>query len=116
MADLFSITAPLMIRRPDGTSHVMVERFRHPEGLVYFEPFWHIGNADERIHRVTGPIKGEGPWKVGQCVIHVLGCHGTDFCLASAFDEWRQHLFENGDAYPPRLLIEAIARRHGAVI
>jgi hypothetical protein len=65
---------------------------------------------------VTGPIKGEGTWKVGQCVIHVLGCRGTDFCLASEFDEWRQDLFENGDAYPPRPLIEAIARRHGAVI
>lgn len=116
MADLFSMTAPLMIRRPDGTRHVMVERFRHPEGLVYFEPFWHIGNPDERIHRVAGPIKGDGPWKVGQCVIHVLGCHGTDFGLASALDEWRQYLFENGDAYPPRALIEAIARRHGAVI
>lgn len=105
-----------MIRRPDGTRHLMVERFRHPEGLLYFEPFWHLGDPGERIHRVTGAIKGDGPWKAGDCVIQVLACHGADFCLASEFDAWRQYLFENADAYPPRPLIEAIARRFGAVI
>jgi hypothetical protein len=114
MADLFNVTAPLMIRMPSGEQHLMAERFPLPSGLLYFEPFWHLGNPDVHIHRVEGPIKGEGPWKVGDHVVHVLGCHGTDFCLASDFDAWRQYLLENAEQYPPRALIEAIARRHGA--
>jgi hypothetical protein len=92
----------------------MAERFPHPAGLLYFEPFWHLGDPDARIHRIEGAIMGEGPWKVGDHVVHVLDCHGADFFLASDFDAWRQYLLENADRYPPRTLIEAIARRHGA--
>ncbi len=115
MADLFSVTAPLMIRRPDGRAHIMAERFRHPDGLLYFEPFWHLAEPDTRIHLVTGPIKGEGPWKAGDSVVQVLGCHGSDFCLAAEFDAWRQYLYDNAATYPAARLIAAIARRHGAV-
>jgi hypothetical protein len=38
MADLFTLTAPLMIRYPDDTRHVMVACFKHPDGIVYFRP------------------------------------------------------------------------------
>jgi hypothetical protein len=115
MANLFSVTAPLMIRLPTGEQHVMVERFPHPNGLVYFEPFWHLGDARQTVHRVEGPVTGDGPWKIGKCVVQVLGCHGTDHCLATDFESWRQYLIENPDEYPPRQLVEAIARRLGAI-
>lgn len=116
MADLFSVTAPLLIRLPSGESHVMAERFPHADGLVYFDLFWHLGDPGRTVHRVEGPIQGDGPWKVGDAVVRVLGCHGTDGELARRFDEWRLYLADYGDAYPPRALIEAIARRHGAQI
>ncbi len=114
MADLFSVTAPLLIRLPDGSQHVMAERFAHADGLVFFELFWHLGDPNHTIHFVQGAIKGEGPWKVGAAVVRVLGCHGTDGVLARQFDEWRQYLADHSDAYPVRPLIEAIARHHGA--
>ncbi|NNF95598.1 MAG: hypothetical protein HKM94_01565, partial [Halobacteria archaeon] len=43
MADLFSMTTPLMIRSPDSEEQVIAEIFPHPEGLVYFELYWHLG-------------------------------------------------------------------------
>lgn len=116
MADLFSVTAPLLIRHPGGEQRVIAERFALPNGLVYFELFWHLGNPDETVHVVEGPIKGDGPWKVGDSVVRVLGCHGTDGVLAQRFDQWRLYLADNADAYPPRPVIEAIARRHGASV
>jgi hypothetical protein len=114
MADLFSVTAPLLIRLPSGEQRVMAERFAHPHGLVFFDLFWHLGDPRETVHLVSGPIKGDGPWKVGDAVVRVLGCHGTDGPLASQFDEWRSYLTEHADAYPERAFIEAVARRYGA--
>jgi len=114
MADLFSVTAPLLIRLPTGDMHVMAERFPHPRGLVYFDLFWNLGNPHFGVHVVEGIIKGDGPWKIGDAVVRVLGCHGTDGVLARRFDEWRTYLSEHPDDYPPRTQIEAIARQHGA--
>jgi hypothetical protein len=116
MAELFSVTAPLVIRLPSGERHIMVERFRHPEGLLYFTPFWHIGKPEETVRLVEGGIRGDGPWKVGACVVHVLGCHGTDAELASLFDTWRDYLLQAGDEYPPRAMIHSIARARGATV
>lgn len=116
MPDLHSLTAPLAIRLPDGTRHVMVERFHHPRGLLWFEPFWHLGEPDRMIHLAEGTVRGEGPWKIGEAVVTVLGCQGTDPALAAAFEEWRQYLATHAPDYPPRPLIEAIARRYGAVM
>jgi len=114
MADLFTVTAPLLIRRADGTQHVAAELFPHPEGLVYFELFWNLHNPDDTVHVLRGPLKGEGPWKVGDAVIRVLGCHGTDGVLARQFDQWRVYRSEQAETYPERPFIESIARRLGA--
>jgi hypothetical protein len=114
MADLFSVTAPLLIRLATGDLHVLAERFPHPRGLLYFDLFWHLGNAHLGVHLVEGIIKGDGPWKIGDAVVRVLGCHGTDAAQARRFDEWRAYLSEHPDSYPPLSEIEAIARRHGA--
>jgi len=40
LVDLFTLKAPLLIRFPDHTQHVMVACFQHPSGIVYFRPFW----------------------------------------------------------------------------
>ncbi|MBS1235383.1 MAG: hypothetical protein H6R46_178 [Proteobacteria bacterium] len=105
MVNLFSVTAPLLIRLPTGDMHVMAERFPHPRGLVYFDLFWHLGNPHLGVHVLEGIIKGDGPWKIGDAVVRVLGCH-----------EWRTYITEHADAYPARAEIEAIARRHGALV
>ena len=116
MADLFSVTAPLLIRLPGGEQHVMAERFAHPDGIVFFDLFWHLNDPSQTVHLVKGPIKGDGPWKVGDAVVRVLGCHGTDGLLARQFDEWRMYLTDHADTYPERPFIEAIARRLGATL
>lgn len=116
MATLFSVRAPLLIRLAAGDMHVMAERFAHSRGLVYFDLFWNLGNPYKGVHVVEGIIKGDGPWKIGDAVVRVLGCHGTDGALARRFDEWCAYLNENGETYPSRTEIEAIARLHGAII
>ncbi len=105
-----------MIRLPSGEKRVVAEYFSHPQGILYFDLLWHLGDPDMSIHLVEGSIKGEGPWKVGDCVLNVLGCHSTDHDLASEFDDWRQYLAENADVYPAASVIRAIARHHGALV
>lgn len=114
MADLFSMKAPLMIRFSDGERRIMAEYFRHPEGLLFFDVFWNR-SGEEAIHLVRGEYKGEGPWKVGDAVINVLGCHGSDPELAGLFAEWQTYLQMSPDDYPSDEQIKAIARGRGAV-
>lgn len=116
MADLFRMTAPLMIRCPDGAQRVMAEKFRHPRGLLYFEPFWDRLPGAQGIHLVEGEIRGEGPWKAGDCVISVLGCRGSHPELAAEYAGWCAYLAERGDEFPSRREIERLARERGAVI
>ncbi len=115
MADLFSVTAPLLIRRPDGVSAVLAERFPHPRGLLYFDLFWHLGDLAQTVHLIEGAIRGYGPWKIGEAVVRVLGCHGTDAELAADYAQWVLYLNECAAEYPPRAMINAIARAQGAL-
>jgi hypothetical protein len=43
-------------------------------GILYFELFW---EKDPRysIHLIKGKITGDGPWRVGECSFHLLGCN-----------------------------------------
>jgi len=119
MADLFSVTAPLLIRTAAGDHHIMVERFplAAESGLVYFEAYWHLQRPAARaIHRVSGEIRGDGPWKIGGNVVTVLGCHGTDPELANAFSEWQAYLQAGAPGYPDRGAILALAEVNGARI
>ena len=115
MADLFTLTAPLMIRYPDNTRHVMVACFRHPRGIVYFRPFWDQLRDDAGIQVATGDIRGEGPWKVGAAVITVLGCQGTNPEQAAEFADWKFHLEQHGESYPTRDELQVIARERGVL-
>ncbi len=115
MASLNEVTAPLTVRFPDGEVRVIAHHFPHPEGRVVFELYWHLADPDESIYVITGEQKGDGPWKIGECVFNVLGCHGTNHELATAYEKWLEFLQHAGTDYPPQPLIEAIARRYGAV-
>jgi len=111
MADLFTITAPLYIHKLSAQAVLIAELFPHPEGLIYFDINWHQGHPDETIHVLRGELTGEGPWKIADHVIHLLGCQGCDAKLALAYQDWLGYLQTASDEYPPRELIEAIARK-----
>ena len=113
MADLFAVTAPLLIRYPDDTRHVMVHCFPHPDGLVYFRPFWNQLPAPEGIRLVSGELRGDGPWKAGDAVITLLGCQGTHPEQAAEYADWQFHLEQLGEEYPGRDQLELKARDMG---
>ncbi|MDT8387186.1 MAG: hypothetical protein RQ736_06700 [Thiogranum sp.] len=95
MADLFSVTAPLAIRFPDGEKQIIVRCFPDNGGLIFASLYWDQVPEGSAFRFVAGPIRGDGPWKVGDAVITVLGCHGTDAELASEFAAWQNHLMEH---------------------
>lgn len=115
MADLFTVTAPLSVRLPDGTSKVVAECFRHGQGLLYFDLYWHLDQPERVMHVLEGEVSGDGPWKVADHVFNVLGCQGTDPQLAGQFAAWESFLQRADSDYPPPQLVAAIARRMGAV-
>jgi hypothetical protein len=117
MADLYTVTAPLALSCLDGTRKVAAACFPHPLGVLYLDTFWHLSTPERAAHLIRGELSGDGPWKIGDCVIRVLGCRDTDPDLAEPFARWREYL-ENaseGD-YPPQEQIRDIARKLGASI
>ena len=112
MADLFSVTAPLLIRYPDATRHIMVHRFLHPLGLVYFRPFWDRMPQAEGIILAQGEIRGNGPWKVGAAVVTLLGCHGSHPEHAAEYADWQLYLAQYRDDYPESEQLDALAREY----
>ena len=114
MADLFTVTAPLKIRLPDGSQRVIAELFNHPNGILYFELYWHEDH-DARIHLVQGELKGDGPWKIADHIIYVLGCQHTDAALANEYAEWRTWHIHNPQAYPDRKMINRLAAGYGVL-
>lgn len=114
MADIFTVTAPLKVRLPNGEQQVVAELFRHPAGLLYFDLYWHQ-DKDKGIHLLKGELKGEGPWKIAEHIFYVLGCHGSDGVLATEFQQWRQWRLQNPEEYPDERMIQRIADNNGAV-
>jgi hypothetical protein len=114
MADIFSVTAPLKIRLPNGSRKVVAELFRHPKGLLYFDLFWHE-DRDSRIHLLEGELSGEGPWKIADHIFYVLGCRGTDADLAGEYAEWQTWRMHNADTYPDKQMIDQLASSYGAM-
>lgn len=110
MADLFSVTAPLAIRFPDGEKQIIVRCFPRGDGLIFVAPYWDRLPAPAAFRFVAGPVKGEGPWKAGDAVITVLGCHGTDPELASEFASWQSYLEQCGDEYPDHARLLELAQ------
>ena len=109
-----SVTAPLVLRHPDGHEQLVAACFTHPLGLLYLDLYWHQTTPDRAAHLIRGTLSGEGPWRIGDSRLRVLGCHNTDPHLQAAFSGWQNYLQANGSAYPPREQILEIARRLGA--
>lgn len=117
MADPFQVTAPLALRCLDGEEKVIAACFPHPRGLLYLDCFWHLSTPDAAAHLLQGELRGEGPWRIGDCVLRVLGCHNTDPGLAQPFARWQTYLEQHGaQEYPPPEQIRNIARRLGATL
>ncbi len=116
MVDLFSVTAPLAIRFASGEKQIMTEHLAYGGGLLFLPVFWTETGIDEALRFVPGPIKGDGPWKVGEAVVTVLACHGTDAELANDFSCWQTHLLQLGDAYPARDKIQKMMKTRAATV
>ena len=113
MADLFSVTAPLLIRYPDGRRDLVVECLRHPAGLVCFRPYWDRPGLLHGIFLVEGELRGDGPWKIGRAVVTLLGCHGSHPAEAAEYADWQQYRARLGGSYPDREARRAMARAAG---
>ena len=114
MPTIDSVTAPLVLRHPVGREQLVAACFAHPLGLLYLDLYWHQSTPGEAAHLIHGEISGDGPWRVGDARLRVLGCHNTDPHLQDAFSDWQQYLQNPADDYPPRRQIVEIARRLGA--
>ncbi|MCB1866744.1 MAG: hypothetical protein KDG50_15100 [Chromatiales bacterium] len=108
--------APLLVQYRDGTRHLIAQRFPHPRGLLYFEPFWHLPGAATRIHLLEGDLRGEGPWKIGDATVRVLGCHHTDPNEALTHDRWIEYVETHAHEVPSITDQIALARLHGACV
>ena len=113
MAALFTVTTPLLIRYPDDTRHVMIACFEYPGGVLYFRPYWDELPDGEGICSARGDVRGEGPWKVGEAVVTLLGCQGTHPEQAAELADWKFSLENRGEPYPTRDVLEAVARERG---
>ena len=96
------------MRLPDGQQKVVAELFKHTEGLIYFDLYWHEDKSS-RIHLIKGELEGEGPWKIAGHIFYVLGCQHTDGELATEFLHWREWRLHHPDEYPDERLIQRIA-------
>lgn len=114
MADINQMTAPLVLRDPQGNERVIAAAFSHPLGLLCLDLFWHQSSPDQAAHLLRGELQGEGPWRIGDYRLRVLGCHNTDPHLADQFAAWNQYLQKHADEYPPRAQMMEIAARLGA--
>ena len=114
MPSIEQVTAPLAILFDDGRKKLAAACFPHRLGLLYLDPFWHLKKPNEAAHLIKGELRGEGPWRIANVTIRVLGCQNTDPELQPEFLKWQEYLQTSGD-YPPQPQIQDIARRLGAV-
>ena len=114
MPSIDTVTATLVLRHPDGREQLIAAGFTHPLGLLYFDLYWHLSTPTEAAHRVRGELRGDGPWRVGDPRLRLLGCHNTDPHLQGDFAAWQQYLQTPANGYPPRPQMVEIARRLGA--
>ena len=71
-------------------------------------------HPDEPFH-VAGSDASGIVWKVGNAVITVLGCQGTNPEQATELADWKFYLEQRGKSYPGREELEAIAREQGVL-
>ena len=116
MPDLFEMQRPLAVNFADGRKTIMVAYYKHPEGMVYLEPFWEQKSEYEKAVVLKGSVKGEGPWKIADAVISLVGCQGTDPDLAQLLAEWEFHVQSVGADYYQPESIRTLAKKFGALV
>ena len=112
MARIETLTLPLVLRTPDQDERLIAAAFPHPLGLLVFECEWHRLAPGEGLRLLRGELTGEGPWRIGEARLRVVGCAGTDPHLQRALTDWLAATARPD--YPPREQILEIARRFGA--
>lgn len=88
--------------------------FEHPDGVLYFEQFWEK-DPKYSIHLIKGTVSGKGPWRIGQCTVHVLGCNHTHPGLCEVDAYWHQENLLNPQQFAHSDIIK-IANEKGAII
>ena len=120
MADIFTVTSPMTIRTPNGDKTIMAAVYPHPDGILYFDLYWDqiekTKGIEHAAHIIAGELKGDGPWKVGEHVITLLGCQGSEPMLAQVFAQWVTHVEQQGFPDSSRELLKETARKLGATI
>jgi len=89
MADLFTVTSPLLLRFADTTEMLVVEVYPHEQGIVALPVYW-FDEAEPANWFIEGELKGEGPWKVGSTIVRLLSCGDT--ALSMQWANWQQDL------------------------
>lgn len=116
MADLFEMKRPLAVTYTNGEKAIMVAYYRHADGLVYLAPFWEQKEEGQKAVVIKGELKGDGPWKIGDATITLVGCQNTDADLAQMLAQWEFHVQSvDSDYYQPET-IRNLARKYGALI
>jgi len=115
MPAIETVTAPLAILFDDGSKRLAAACFKHQLGLLYLDTWWHLKKPGQAAHIIRGELKGDGPWRIGDATIRVLGCQNTDPELQSEYLNWQEYLKESSQ-YPPRRQVVEIATRLGAVL
>lgn len=116
MAKIHSVNSPLVIKFSDQSEQVVACCFKHQQGLLYLDLFWHKGKPQDTAHIIQGTLEGDGPWKIGGCSIRLLGCANTDPTLQQQYLPWKAYLEQQQDEYPPAPQVQEIAKRLGAIL
>jgi hypothetical protein len=106
--------SPLYIKYPNGEVRVIENIFKHPQGALYFELFWEK-DPKYSIHLIEREITGEGPWRVGVCSFHVLGCNHTHPQLCEIHSFWQQEKLQNPMKFQSEKIIK-IALEKGTIL
>jgi len=111
---IFTLHSPFYIKYPNGETRVIEEIFQHSEGVLYFELFWEK-DPKYSIHLIEGEITGDGPWRVGECSFHVLGCNHTHPQMCAMHSFWQQELLQRPEQFRANDVVE-IALEKGAIL
>ena len=107
---------PLAVNYSNGEKALMVAYYHHAEGLVYLPSFWEQEAEGAKATVIKGKIQGEGPWKVSDAVISLVGCQGTDPEMAQMLAEWEFHVQSMSEDYYHPESIRSLAREYGALV
>ncbi len=63
---------PLVVEHPIGGTRYIAELFIVKAGVCFLDVGWWGDCSSHPVHLVTGPVTGDGPWRVGNSIIREL--------------------------------------------